>query len=396
MFELVDKPRASAIIKVIGIGGGGGNAICHMIDSAVEGVEFIGANTDAQALANVPAKTLLQLGGGITKGLGAGACPDTGRQAALEDKDRIQASLEGADMVFIAAGMGGGTGTGGAPVVAEVARDLEILTVAVVTRPFSCEGRKRIAIAEDGIRELRQHVDSLITIPNDKLAEVLGAATTLDDAFKAADDVLLGAVRGISDVILRHGIMNVDFADVRTVMSEKGMAMMGTGSAAGEHRAREAAERAIHSPLLEDFNLEGARGVLVNITAGSDISLSEFDEVNETIKRIAAEDATMVVGKVTDETLGGELKVTLVATGMNAAAPAQTRLRVVEPPPPPPPPAADEEADAALTATGAATGGVASGATGAAAPPPPPAPRRAAVGQDEYFDIPTFLRRQTD
>jgi len=284
MFELVDNAPQNAVIKVIGVGGGGGNAVRHMIDHDVDGVDFICANTDAQALSDITSRTVLQLGTGITKGLGAGANPEIGRAAALEDRERIADALRGADMVFVTAGMGGGTGTGGAPIVAEVARELGILTVAVVTRPFSFEGKKRLKIADEGLRELEQHCDSLITIPNEKLLEVLGKNTSLLDAFKEANDVLLGAVQGIADLIIRPGMINVDFADVRTVMSEMGAAMMGTGSASGENRAREAAERAINSPLLDDINISGARGVLVNITAGLDLSLGEFAEVGDTIE----------------------------------------------------------------------------------------------------------------
>ena len=283
MFELIDNVPYNAVIKVIGIGGGGGNAVKHMIENSVEGVDFICANTDAQALSDISSKTVLQLGGDIAKGLGAGANPEIGRAAAMEDRERIADSLRGADMVFITAGMGGGTGTGGAPVVAEVARELGILTVAVVTRPFPFEGKKRLKIAQEGVSELQQHVDSLITIPNEKLLEVLGKNTSLLDAFKEANDVLLGAVQGIADLIIRPGMINVDFADVRTVMSEMGMAMMGTGSSKGENRAREAAERAINSPLLDDIDLQGARGILVNITAGLDLALGEFAEVGDTI-----------------------------------------------------------------------------------------------------------------
>ena len=269
MFELVDSAPQSAVIKVVGVGGGGGNAVRHMIENHVDGVDFICANTDSQALSDIEAKTVLQLGTGITKGLGAGANPDIGRAAAMEDRDRIADALHGADMVFVTAGMGGGTGTGGAPIVAEVAREMGILTVAVVTRPFSFEGKKRSKIADEGLRELQQHCDSLITIPNEKLLEVLGKNTSLLDAFREANDVLLGAVQGIADLIIRPGMINVDFADVRTVMSEMGSAMMGTGQASGENRAREAAERAINSPLLDDIDVSGAqRGVLVNITAG--------------------------------------------------------------------------------------------------------------------------------
>ncbi|MCR6650608.1 MAG: cell division protein FtsZ [Cellvibrionaceae bacterium] len=316
MFELVDSLPQNAVIKVIGIGGGGGNAVKHMIASDIEGVEFICANTDAQALKDIDTRTVLQLGSGMTKGLGAGANPEVGRQAALEDRERIAEVLSGADMVFITAGMGGGTGTGGAPVVAEIAREMGILTVAVVTRPFAFEGRKRMALAEAGIKQLKDRVDSLITIPNEKLLAVLGKTTSLLDAFKAANDVLLGAVQGIADLIIRPGMINVDFADVRTVMSEMGMAMMGTGVARGDNRAREAAEAAIRSPLLEDVNLQGARGILVNITAGMDLTLGEFTEVGNTIEEFASPEATVVVGTVIDPEMTDELRVTVVATGL--------------------------------------------------------------------------------
>lgn len=331
MFELLDKVPQSAVIKVIGVGGGGGNAVKHMIENRVDGVDFICANTDAQALADVDSPTVLQLGGEITKGLGAGANPDIGRAAAMEDRERIAESLHGADMVFITAGMGGGTGTGGAPVVAELARELGILTVAVVTRPFSFEGPKRQAVAQSGLAELHQYVDSLITIPNERLLEVLGKNTSLMDAFKQANDVLLGAVQGIADLIIRPGMINVDFADVKTVMSEMGMAMMGTGSARGENRACESAERAINSPLLDDIDLEGARGILVNITAGPDLSLGEFSEVGDTIKEFAAQEATVVVGTVIDPELRDELRVTVVATGLGNMA-SRVNLGVVDKP----------------------------------------------------------------
>ncbi len=319
MFELVDNIPQNAVIKVVGVGGGGGNAVEHMLGSAIDGVDFICANTDAQALKNMTAKTLLQLGGNLTKGLGAGANPEIGREAAVEDRERIREVLDGADMVFITAGMGGGTGTGGAPIVAEVAREMGILTVAVVTRPFPFEGRKRMKVAEEGIAELTEHVDSLITIPNEKLLDVLGAKTSLLDAFKAANDVLLGAVQGIADLIIRPGMINVDFADVRTVMSEMGMAMMGTGKAMGENRAREAAEAAIRSPLLEDVNLQGARGILVNITASDSLSLGEFSEVGDTVEEFASDNATVVVGTVIDPEMSDELRVTVVATGLGNA-----------------------------------------------------------------------------
>ena len=316
MFELIDNIPQSAVIKVLGVGGGGGNAVHHMITNQVDGVDFICANTDSQALNNLKAKTILQMGASITKGLGAGANPEIGRQAALEDRDQIADILSGADMVFVTAGMGGGTGTGAAPIVAEVARELGILTVAVVTRPFPFEGKKRSAIAEQGIEQLSANVDSLITIPNEKLLDVLGKEASLLDAFKAANDVLLGAVKGIADLIMHPGMINVDFADVKTVMSEMGMAMMGTGFATGEDRAREAAESAIRSPLLEDVNLQGARGILVNITAGETLSLGEFSEVGDTIEEFASDDATVVVGTVIDPELGDEMRVTVVATGL--------------------------------------------------------------------------------
>ena len=316
MFELVDNIPQSAVIKVIGVGGGGGNAVHHMINNQVDGVDFICANTDSQALSNLKAKTVLQMGTSITRGLGAGANPEIGRQAALEDREQIADILSGADMVFITAGMGGGTGTGAAPIVAEVAREMGILTVAVVTRPFPFEGKKRSSIAEQGIELLSASVDSLITIPNEKLLEVLGKEASLLEAFKAANDVLLGAVKGIADLIMHPGMINVDFADVKTVMSEMGMAMMGTGFASGEDRAREAAESAIRSPLLEDVNLQGARGILVNITAGENLSLGEFSEVGDTVEEFASDDATVVVGTVIDPTLGDEMRVTVVATGL--------------------------------------------------------------------------------
>jgi len=316
MFELMDNYAQEAVIKVIGVGGGGGNAVEHMVRQNIEGVEFIVANTDAQAMKNSSARTLLQLGSTITKGLGAGANPDIGRQAAIEDRDRIAEVLEGTDMVFITAGMGGGTGTGGAPIVAQVAKDMGILTVAVVTKPFPFEGKKRMEIAMSGIGDLKNYVDSLITIPNEKLLSVLGKNISLLDAFKSANDVLLGAVQGIAELITRPGLINVDFADVRTVMSEMGMAMMGSGRATGDDRAREAAEAAIASPLLEDVNLAGARGILVNVTAGMDMAIGEFEEVGNAIKGFASENATVVVGTVIDPELSGELRVTVVATGL--------------------------------------------------------------------------------
>ncbi len=328
MFELMDSFSQTAVIKVIGVGGGGGNAVSHMAKCGIEGVEFICVNTDAQALKHSQVKTSLQIGCNITKGLGAGANPEVGRQAAMEDRDRIIELIEGCDMLFITAGMGGGTGTGAAPVVAQVARELGILTVAVVTRPFIMEGNKRATVAEMGMTELSRHVDSLITIPNQKLLQVLGGQTTLLEAFKRANEVLQGAVQGIAELITRPGLINVDFADVRTVMSETGLAMMGSGIGTGEHRARVAAEMAVSSPLLEDINLAGAHGILVNVTAGLDLSIGEFEEVGNTVKQFAAEDATVVVGTVIEPEMQGELRVTVVATGLNrsmpkVAAPAQ-------------------------------------------------------------------------
>ena len=326
MFELMDAYSQSAVIKVIGVGGGGGNAVEHMVSANIEGVDFICANTDAQALKNSSARTLLQLGSTVTKGLGAGANPLIGREAALEDRERIMEVIDGADMIFITAGMGGGTGTGGAPVVAEIAKEMGILTVAVVTRPFPFEGAKRMQAADAGIEALNDTVDSLITIPNDKLLSVLGKHVSLLDAFKAANDVLFGAVQGIAELITRPGLINVDFADVRTVMSEMGMAMMGSASATGEERAREAAEAAIGSPLLEDVNIAGARGILVNITAGMDMSIGEFEEVGSTIKDFASENATVVVGTVIDPELSDELRVTVVATGLGKQQPRRERV----------------------------------------------------------------------
>ncbi len=319
MFELVDSIPQSAVIKVIGVGGGGGNAVQHMVSCDLEGVDFICANTDAQALNNMASRTVLQLGGELTKGLGAGANPEVGRQAAQEDRDRIAQMLDGSDMVFITAGMGGGTGTGAAPIVAEVAKELGILTVAVVTKPFSFEGRKRLSIAEQGIKELKENVDSLIIIPNEKLLPVLGKNTSLLNAFNTANDVLKGAVQGIADLIIRPGMINVDFADVRTVMSEMGMAMMGSGSGRGEERAAEATRAAINSPLLEDVDLKGASGILVNITAGLDLSLGEFSEVGNIVEEYASENATIVVGTVIDPELSDTITVTVVATGLERA-----------------------------------------------------------------------------
>ncbi|MGH1484780.1 MAG: cell division protein FtsZ [Cellvibrionaceae bacterium] len=391
MFELVDNVPQSAVIKVVGVGGGGGNAVRHMIDCSVDGVEFICANTDAQALRDVDARVALQLGGGMTKGLGAGANPEVGRQSAIEDRERIAEVLEGADMVFITAGMGGGTGTGAAPVVAEVARDMGILTVAVVTKPFPFEGRKRMQIAEEGINQLQQNVDSLITIPNERLLTVLGSSASLIDAFKAANDVLLGAVQGIADLIIRPGMINVDFADVRTVMSEMGMAMMGSGTAVGDNRAREAAEAAIRSPLLEGVNLQGARGILVNITAGLDLSLGDFNEVGETIEDFASADATVVVGTVIDPELSDELRVTVVATGLQGPVEKRTpEARVVVNNTRKPVSDDYSDLDKPTVMRKTATASTKSTASAAAA----------AQGRGdndfEYLDIPAFLRNQAD
>lgn len=318
IFEIVEDAPQNAVIKVVGVGGGGGNAVRHMINNSINGVDFICANTDAQALDKVNARTTLKLGNHVTKGLGAGARPDVGRQAAMEDRERIREAIDGADMVFITAGMGGGTGTGAAPVVAEIAREMGILTVAVVTKPFSFEGPKRMAVAEQGIRELSEHVDSLITIPNEKLMAVLGSGASLLDAFGKANDVLLGAVKGIADLITRDGLINVDFADVKTVMSEMGMAMMGTGRARGENRAVEAAEAAIRSPLLEDVNLDGARGILVNITANEGLTLGEYSQVGSIVAEFASEQATVIVGTVIDPEMGDDISVTVVATGLTS------------------------------------------------------------------------------
>jgi cell division protein FtsZ len=316
----MDAYSQSAVIKVIGVGGGGGNAVAHMVTTGIEGVEFMCINTDAQALKHAKVKTALQIGTNMTKGLGAGADPEVGRQAAMEDRDRIVGLVEGCDMLFITAGMGGGTGTGGAPVVAQVAKELGILTVAVVTKPFEMEGSKRSYMADHGIAELGKYCDSLITIPNQKLLTVLGATTTLLDAFKSANQVLQGAVQGIAELITRPGLINVDFADVRTVMAETGMAMMGSGAASGEGRARAAAEAAVSSPLLEDINLAGAHGILVNVTAGMDLSIGEFQEVGQIVKQFASEDATVVVGTVIDPELSNQVRVTVVATGLGRPA----------------------------------------------------------------------------
>ena len=398
MFELVDNVPQSAVIKVIGVGGGGGNAVNHMIKNNIEGVEFICANTDAQALKNVGARTVLQLGPGVTKGLGAGTNPDIGRKAAIEDRERIAEVLEGADMVFITTGMGGGTGTGAAPVIAEVAKEMGILTVAVVTRPFPFEGKKRMQVADEGIRSLAECVDSLITIPNEKLLTILGKDASLLSAFSKADDVLAGAVRGISDIMQRPGLMNVDFADVKTVMGEMGMAMMGTGSASGPNRAREATEAAIRNPLLEDVNLQGARGILVNITAGLDLSLGEYAAVGEIIEAFASEHATVKVGAVIDADMRDELHVTVVATGLSSRS--EKPVKVVD--------NTLQVASAATLQAPAASAPRAESASVNYKDYERPTVQRQSHGSAataarlntqedlDYLDIPAFLRRQAD
>jgi cell division protein FtsZ len=393
MFELIEKLAPNAVIKVIGVGGGGGNAVAHMVNSNIEGVEFVVANTDAQAMKTCGGRTHLQLGGNVTKGLGAGANPEVGRQAALEDRERIEEMLEGADMVFITCGMGGGTGTGAAPVVAQLAKEKGILTVAVVTKPFPFEGRRRMQVALKGIEDLQQHVDSLITVPNEKLLSVLGREVTLLNAFKAANDVLLGAVQGIADLITRPGLINVDFADVRTVMSEMGMAMMGTGTARGDDRAVAAAEAAINNPLLEDVNLAGACGILVNVTAGPNLTMREFDEIGQVIHQFAPEDATVVVGTALDQELQDDVRVTVVATGLNRGAMRQSMRR-------------EEQAIAQRPRIVARTGTDDLPADYIQQPSRQnPAARAVAESkakpvqaepQIDYLDIPAFLRRQAD
>ena len=382
MFELVDAySQNSAVIRVIGIGGGGGNAVQHMLASNVEGVEFVCANTDAQALKSSSVRTVLQLGSNVTKGLGAGANPEIGRQAALEDRDRIVDLLDGADMVFITAGMGGGTGTGASPIVAQLAKEMGILTVAVVTKPFPFELKRRMKIAEEGIAELSEHVDSLITVPNEKLLSVLGRSITLRDAFKAANDVLLGAVQGIAELITRPGMINVDFADVRTVMSEKGRAMMGSGKATGEDRASRAAETAIACPLLEDVNLKGARGILVNVSAGPDLGMDEFAAVGEAVGEFASDNALVVIGTALDDTLKDELRVTVVATGLGQKAERGERdVRLVVPNP-----AGEVDYKRFDTPT-----------VMRKQPPKAKTAVAALEDDDDYLDIPAFLRRQAD
>jgi len=384
MFELMDSYSQNAVIKVLGVGGGGGNAVQHMVEADIEGVEFICANTDAQALTSMGARTTLQLGSSITKGLGAGANPDIGRQAAMEDRDRIHDVIAGSDMLFITAGMGGGTGTGAAPVVAQIAKELGILTVAVVTKPFPFEGGKRGAVADRGLKELGQYVDSLITIPNEKLLSVLGKEVSLLSAFKAANNVLQGAVQGIAELITRPGLINVDFADVRTVMAEMGMAMMGSGISSGQDRAREAAEAAVHSPLLEDIDLMGAHGILVNVTAGLDLSIGEFEEVGNTVKEFASRDATVVVGTVIDPDMHDELRVTVVATGLGMG------LEQVEEKPEPVQLVQRKKTGEVDYAQLDRPAVIRNRAAGDPLPPP-------RVSDDmDYLDIPAFLRRQAD
>jgi cell division protein FtsZ len=389
MFELMDAYSQNAVIKVVGVGGGGGNAVKHMASCGIDGVDFICANTDRQALLNANVKTTLQIGCNITKGLGAGANPEIGYSAAMEDRDRLQELIEGADMLFITAGLGGGTGTGAAPVIAQVAKELGILTVAVVTKPFDMEGTKRSAIAEQGMIELARNVDSLITIPNEKLLSVLGGETTLLDAFKSANEVLQGAVQGIAELITRPGLINVDFADVRTVMSEMGMAMMGTGVAAGEDRAREAAEAAVSSPLLEDINLAGANGILVNVTAGMDLAIGEFNTIGDTVKEFASDDATVVIGTVIDPEMNNSIRVTVVATGLGKP------LTLVKPVP--------ERVEIVTEPQAKAAPGVDTPNYGQYEMPPAKRQQRV-VGHDvvepqedlDLLDIPAFLRRQAD
>ncbi|WP_105900705.1 cell division protein FtsZ [Vibrio gangliei] len=405
MFEPMMEMSDDAVIKVVGVGGGGGNAVEHMVRESIEGVEFISVNTDAQALRKVSVSNVIQIGGDITKGLGAGANPQVGRDSALEDREAIKAVLAGADMVFIAAGMGGGTGTGAAPVIAEVAKELGILTVAVVTKPFSFEGKKRMAFAEQGIEELSKHVDSLITIPNEKLLKVLGRGITLLEAFAKANDVLKNAVQGIAELITRPGMMNVDFADVRTVMSEMGHAMMGSGIATGEDRAEEAAEIAISSPLLEDIDLAGARGVLVNITAGLDMRLEEFETVGNTVKAFASDNATVVIGTSLDPDMSDEIRVTVVATGIgNSQQPDITLVKggsakpVAAPQPAvqaaPAQPKQEEEAPQPMLRTNKAL------ASGSSSSSSSNGQSNTVKKPDEndsgYLDIPAFLRHQAD
>ena len=393
MFELIEKLAPNAVIKVIGVGGGGGNAVAHMLNANIEGVEFVVANTDSQAMKSCGSRTHLQLGANVTKGLGAGANPEVGRQAALEDRERIEEMLEGADMVFITAGMGGGTGTGAAPVVAQLAKEKGILTVAVVTKPFPFEGRRRMQVALKGIEDLSQHVDSLITVPNEKLLSVLGREVTLLNAFKAANDVLQGAVQGIADLITSPGLINVDFADVRTVMSEMGLSMMGSGTARGDDRAQAAAEAAINNPLLEDVNLNGACGILVNVTAGPNLTMREFDEIGRIIHDFASEDATVVIGTSLDPEMQDDVRVTVVATGLNRAT-ARQSVR----------PVATQQVEmrqrprpmVLRTGTGNEVVDYAQPELAASNPRGGEGPAKSADPSFDYLDIPAFLRRQAD
>lgn len=416
MFEPMMEMSDEAVIKVVGVGGGGGNAIEHMVRESIEGVEFISVNTDAQALRKTSVNTVIQIGGDITKGLGAGANPQVGRDAALEDREAIKEVLAGADMIFIAAGMGGGTGTGAAPIIAEIAKELNILTVAVVTKPFSFEGRKRLAFAEQGIEELSKHVDSLITIPNEKLLKVLGRGITLLEAFAKANDVLRNAVQGIAELITRPGMINVDFADVRTVMSEMGHAMMGSGIAVGEDRAEQAAEEAISSPLLEDIDLAGARGVLVNITAGLDMRLDEFETVGNTVKAFASDNATVVIGTSLDPDMTDEIRVTVVATGIGSEKKPEITLVTNKPttasaqsaPAAQPVVQASVQAKAPVVEPAVEKAAQNVQVTKSAAPQTTPSTSPAAGVQnagaaqakpdqkEDYLDIPAFLRRQAD
>jgi cell division protein FtsZ len=392
MFELIEKIAPNAVIKVIGVGGGGGNAVAHMLNANIEGVEFVVANTDAQAMKGCGGRMHLQLGANVTKGLGAGANPEVGRQAALEDRERIEEMLEGADMVFITAGMGGGTGTGAAPVVAQLAKEKGILTVAVVTKPFPFEGRRRMQVALKGIEDLSQHVDSLITVPNEKLLSVLGREVTLLNAFKAANDVLQGAVQGIADLITAPGLINVDFADVRTVMSEMGLSMMGSGTARGDDRAQAAAEAAINNPLLEDVNLNGACGILVNVTAGPNLTMREFDEIGRVIHDFASEDATVVIGTSLDPELQDDVRVTVVATGLNRAVARQPVRPVVT----------QEVTMRARPRPMVLRTGTGNEVVDYAQPEAvvsnrsSEAPAKSADPGFDYLDIPAFLRRQAD
>jgi cell division protein FtsZ len=378
MFELMDSPSDEAVIKVVGVGGGGGNAVEYMVKQVIEGVDFIAMNTDAQALKNSTAMIKLQIGTELTKGLGAGADPNVGRDAAQEDREKIRQVLEGADMVFITAGMGGGTGTGAAPEVAKLAKEMGILTVAVVTKPFPFEGKKRAEFANQGIAELSKYVDSLITIPNEKLLKVMGRGTPLLQAFSAANDVLRGSVQGIAELITRTGLVNVDFADVKTVMSEMGTAMMGSGVGRGEDRAEEAAEAAIACPLLEDIDLSGARGILVNITAGLDFAIDEYETIGNAVKAFASENATVVVGTVIDPEMTDEIRVTVVATGIGTERKPDITL-------------VGDNGRSMHKATGTDNrGGVVEHPQGQKQEEESPA------GELEYLDIPAFLRRQAD